>query len=74
MAEVNNLASCWLAAGLSVGGEEEGKKQPFRLTQWRALRQGRGHGGREGCGKQESEHNKRKRDSLDIRTQMGWGR
>lgn len=23
--EVNNLASCWLAAGLSVGEEEEGK-------------------------------------------------
>lgn len=47
--EINNPASCWLAAGLSVGEEgeeeEEGrgkkKKQPFRLTQWRMLRQGK---------------------------------
>lgn len=47
MAEVNNLASCWLAAGLSVGGEEEGKKTALQIdtmacapTGERARRQG----------------------------------
>lgn len=71
--EINNPASCWLAAGLSVGEEEEEgggkKKQPFRLTQWRMLRQGK-RARRQA--KRRRANTTNRRDSLDIRTQMGW--
>lgn len=72
--EVNNLASCWLAAGLSVGEEEEGKTALQIDTMACAPTGEEGiEEGRE-AKKEESEHNKQRRDSLNIRTQMGWGR
>lgn len=44
--EVNNLASCWLAAGLSVGEEEEGKNSPSDWHNGMRSDRGRGHRGR----------------------------
>lgn len=72
--EINNLPSCWLAAGLSVGEEEEEGKTALQIdTMANAPTGGEGTEAGRGAKKEESEHNKRRRDSLDIRPQMGWG-
>lgn len=66
--KVNNLASCWLVAALTVGEEGGGenpppkKNQPFRLTQWHALRQrerAQRQGGRRKGGKRQQQTEER---------------
>lgn len=78
--KVNNLASCWLVAALTVGEGGGGENPPSQKTSpsdWHnGMRsdRGRGHRGREGGEKEENDNNKQRRDIHHIRIQMGWGR